>query len=95
MPALTRKAKRRHFESEEEGNSSDNEGEGGILAQRAARRLAAQIAHDEAQQQAAHEEPAHEEPACEEPAHEEPRRQLAAHEEPPQHQVCSSVFLLV
>ena len=45
MPALTRKAKRRHFESEEEGNSSDNEGEGGILAQRAARRLAARQCH--------------------------------------------------
>ena len=85
MPTLTRKAKRRHFESEEEGNSSDNEGEGGILAQRAARWLAAQIAHDEAQQQAPREEP----------AREEPQHQPAARQQPQQQQVCRSVFLLV
>ena len=96
MPALTRKAKHRYFESEEEGNGSDNKGEGGILAQCAARRLAAWIAHKEAQQQAARAEPAHKEPVRQEPArqesgcqdlaYQEPRHPLAAHEEPPQQQ---------
>ena len=41
MPALTRKANRRHFDSEEEEEGSDNEGMVGILARRAARRQAA------------------------------------------------------
>jgi hypothetical protein len=50
MPALTWKAKHRHLDSQEKGNSSDNEGEGGILAQRATRCLAAQAVRDEPQQ---------------------------------------------
>ena len=100
MPALTQKAKRRHFDSEEEGNDSDNEGEGGILAQRAARRLAAQVAHEELQQQAARKEPknqqaAHEEPRHQQAAHEEPPQQQAARQQPQQQQVRISVFLLV
>jgi len=41
MPALTRKANRRHFDSQEEEEGSDNEGMVGILARRAARRQAA------------------------------------------------------
>jgi len=51
MPALTRKAKRRHFDSLEEDEGSDNEGTVGILAQRAARRQAAREAEREAQRQ--------------------------------------------
>jgi hypothetical protein len=49
MPALTRKAKRRHFASPEEEEGSDNEGMVGILAQRAARRQATREADGEHQ----------------------------------------------
>jgi hypothetical protein len=48
MPALTRKAKRRHFDEDE---GSDHEGVVGILAQRAARREATREAEREPQRQ--------------------------------------------
>ena len=48
MPALTRKAKRQHFDSLDEEDGSDNEGMVGILAQCAAR---CQAAREEPQQQ--------------------------------------------
>ena len=51
MPALTRKAKRRHFDTPEEEDGSDNEGMVGILAQRAARRQATRDAEREHQPQ--------------------------------------------
>ena len=49
MPALTRKTKRRHADSPEE-EDSDDEMVVGILAQRSARRQAAQEAEREPQQ---------------------------------------------
>ena len=51
MPALTRKAKRRHFDSLDKEDGSDNEGVVGVLAQCAARR---QAAREEPQQQQVH-----------------------------------------
>jgi len=54
MPALTRKAKCRHFDSLEEEEGSDNEGVVGILAQRAARRQAAREVEREPQRQQVH-----------------------------------------
>jgi hypothetical protein len=51
MPALTRKAKRRHFDSQEEEEGSENEAVVGILDRRAARRQAAQEAERELQRQ--------------------------------------------
>jgi len=50
MPALTRKAKRRHADSLEDEEGSNDEAVVGILAQRAARRQAAREAERLAQQ---------------------------------------------
>jgi hypothetical protein len=50
MPALTRRAKRRHADSLDEGEGSDDEIVVGILAQRAARRQAAREQEREPQQ---------------------------------------------
>ena len=54
MPALTRKAKRRHFDPQEEEEGSENEAVVGILDRRAARRQAAQEAEKERQRQQVH-----------------------------------------